>query len=1407
MKNLLASWFRSLTAFDNTPVKQEFSIVDPTSADPKGLNTVTLAVSPSDGQSPTMVSLYFEASGVKLFEKQYQDDQDAQTELSAMAQDLNEAATLSKEGKIDEAKNLVSSLIEKYKRHSDTLVQPTPTRTMTQASQEPLQYKGFKLKKLEDGSWQASQDELAFRADSLDSVKAKVDNMLRKAYGKKLAKSAAITMQNLFFDTADEAMEYQEKMKTLQGPEGSSEGKPLWEQMGNGNEEVAPSNETAPEEDNELAPPSLSFDRIEKDKAKTDKDIGKRIKDQVKTEVESALEQKSASVFGTDQEELVEALRKNGRNWDEIKKIFTKELSYNEDDTTVFLDSIRAKEEGGASEGLPLPPKPPEDLVSPETHDKLIKEIENKTDTKPEPELNDLHSAKVNMHVCPKCGIDWECTDPKCKREKDLCAKCFETSKESEIARADNTEIRKVATKKVALQLWERASNYMGDDLSDYYMGPAIGYEKEPLEVSNFNVALKMLGGEGNGVLVGSFGGFGGGYEQIFVHKDAADKVAILEDIENKLQNYPVLDDDDYSEREMEAQRESYESWAKPDALRIIDEELHRQNPDLQGSVSELELSPEINNQLANVVFDDLAYGDGTALNPKHLLQEAEEAGLLNSLRNKLEGKEAAPENPNQMKLFETSLKHKLLIKALHKRALNPLQEPPAIGQAPSQPLSSPVEENPTFDSPVPAAPEANPEPEFLEAPQAGDRVYVMGDYETGEDGYEGTMVSDYTSKGDEYAVISKDDGDNAEVALHRVVKASQKKVAQVYYEKVAGPVYCKNSDCNRKATIRRPDGNWCEKHAPAYEKKAEHVHEYRKSRPSSTVEICPCGRFRFTEEYLKTHPPIVEKKADETPKGKFPFGHVRVDEDAASRSEKIFSETGGDIEIVKKEPEKEADLEVESKGNEDVIRMFINDSFPKDKMPVWGTANLKISKMPNGWALVNYQTPILYRANGSDVVVFNTHKYSVTTSKIQSQIRRNFAGQPVKETDEAGIHSAIDQSNIATPEPETNPELQSLHESALKLQAELEREGEIAIYFHKEGIEKQAAGDSAFEANGWCRVWIQDTEIESDKRYPEILKLADETVRVDALKDLARELAHEALRLADSAASKVGVQAWFESLHPSDHDRIDWDALANPTQENVESAQNPKIEKKAEYPGGPCAGCGKELPTVWGATFCKECVDKGLDKKHFEKKAADPVPAPEIPVTYKELQKAPPYTDRSKALPANQEQVEVAKNLQISMASIESIKDLVKRVKADLEKRILALQQAGGLSQLEEEKKKQVDQLSALINATENKLISYGEHLYGYSEQTKKVGPILTDAWRVEKLVEKFAGAAEYLKAAEAGAQNMAKEVTTKTLTKFPKLSRLDKQAGFLDSLNDVYSNVLEALKLIIGSDEPAVV
>jgi DNA-directed RNA polymerase subunit M/transcription elongation factor TFIIS len=72
---------------------------------------------------------------------------------------------------------------------------------------------------------------------------------------------------------------------------------------------------------------------------------------------------------------------------------------------------------------------------------------------------------------------------------------------------------------------------------------------------------------------------------------------------------------------------------------------------------------------------------------------------------------------------------------------------------------------------------------------------------------------------------------------------------------------------------------------------------------------------------------------------------------------------------------------------NADVIHIFLADTFPKDKLTTWGTGNLKITKEPDGWSLVNYWTRILYRGVGGKVY-FNTKKYSQTTSGIQREIQ-----------------------------------------------------------------------------------------------------------------------------------------------------------------------------------------------------------------------------------------------------------------------------------------------------------------------------------------------------------------------------------------------------------------------------------
>jgi predicted RNA-binding protein with TRAM domain len=85
-------------------------------------------------------------------------------------------------------------------------------------------------------------------------------------------------------------------------------------------------------------------------------------------------------------------------------------------------------------------------------------------------------------------------------------------------------------------------------------------------------------------------------------------------------------------------------------------------------------------------------------------------------------------------------------------------------------------------------------------------------------------------------------------------------------------------------------------------------------------------------------------------------------------------------------------------KTNLDVIQMFIEDSFPKDKRQTWGTTNLKITKIDNGWALRNYNTNLLVR-DDSGKIRFNPKKYSVSTTKIQNQIKRILDEKGIKYT------------------------------------------------------------------------------------------------------------------------------------------------------------------------------------------------------------------------------------------------------------------------------------------------------------------------------------------------------------------------------------------------------------------------
>ena len=95
-------------------------------------------------------------------------------------------------------------------------------------------------------------------------------------------------------------------------------------------------------------------------------------------------------------------------------------------------------------------------------------------------------------------------------------------------------------------------SNFAGDD-SDYrdWFG-IVGRSRDSseLEESNFHAALQMLGGESDTVRVERYGHWAVGWiEEVYV-KPGSPAETIARSIEAQMEDYPVLDEEDFCQRE-----------------------------------------------------------------------------------------------------------------------------------------------------------------------------------------------------------------------------------------------------------------------------------------------------------------------------------------------------------------------------------------------------------------------------------------------------------------------------------------------------------------------------------------------------------------------------------------------------------------------------------------------------------------------------------------------------------------------------------------------------------------------------------------------------------------------------------------------------------------------------------------
>lgn len=93
-----------------------------------------------------------------------------------------------------------------------------------------------------------------------------------------------------------------------------------------------------------------------------------------------------------------------------------------------------------------------------------------------------------------------------------------------------------------------------------------------PLAEANFEAALEMLGGETDNVEVHRFGHWGPGWFEIIIVNPESPIARTAEEIEESLENYPVLDDDKFSEMEEELKDQSWDSWGDSELLEIYKE-------------------------------------------------------------------------------------------------------------------------------------------------------------------------------------------------------------------------------------------------------------------------------------------------------------------------------------------------------------------------------------------------------------------------------------------------------------------------------------------------------------------------------------------------------------------------------------------------------------------------------------------------------------------------------------------------------------------------------------------------------------------------------------------------------------------------------------------------------------------
>ena len=116
------------------------------------------------------------------------------------------------------------------------------------------------------------------------------------------------------------------------------------------------------------------------------------------------------------------------------------------------------------------------------------------------------------------------------------------------------------------LKRWTMPDSYFGAVWPAYYSaGFGQSRDSDCLEQSNFATAIAALGGESDTVTIVRESHWAVGWvEWIAIHQDDEKALEIADGLVARVRDYPVLNDDDFSEREQEAANETWKNCFNP---------------------------------------------------------------------------------------------------------------------------------------------------------------------------------------------------------------------------------------------------------------------------------------------------------------------------------------------------------------------------------------------------------------------------------------------------------------------------------------------------------------------------------------------------------------------------------------------------------------------------------------------------------------------------------------------------------------------------------------------------------------------------------------------------------------------------------------------------------------------------